>query len=161
MRHPRSYLRLSAALHAELIEHAVATPVVEVCGLLGGHEEQALSLYRVRNIDENPAVAFLMAPGEQLAAWRLMGARGETLVGIYHSHPTSPAEPSARDLAEAAYPEAAFLVVSLVDATDPALAAFAFNGAVFTPLPLVLGQDPTPEVDTRNVRSFPTGGPAA
>jgi proteasome lid subunit RPN8/RPN11 len=58
------------------------------------------------------------------------------LVGIYHSHPTSPAAPSARDLAEAAYPGVAYLIVSLQTADAPVLAGFLFNGSNFVPLSL-------------------------
>ena len=44
---------------------------------------------------------------------------GEELVGIYHSHPRSPAYPSPTDRREAHWPAAAYVLVSLRDA-DPA-----------------------------------------
>lgn len=50
---------------------------------------------------------------EQLAAFRDMDARGEELVAIYHSHPVSPPSPSSIDLAEAHYPDAFYVLVSL------------------------------------------------
>ena len=39
------------------------------------------------------------------------------MIGFYHSHPHSPAEPSAADVAEATYPGALYLIVSLVAET--------------------------------------------
>ncbi len=42
-----------------------------------------------------------------------MRENGEALFAIYHSHPTSPAEPSAIDLELAAYPDALYLIISL------------------------------------------------
>lgn len=129
-------LRLPAALRQDLLAHALATPTLEVCGLLGGVAGLATRGYRIANISATPQVAFAMDPQAQLAAMLAMRARAEVLVGIYHSHPTSVAEPSAQDLAEAAYPGVAFLIVSLASPGAPTLAAFAFDGASFTPMAL-------------------------
>ena len=54
-----------------------------------------------------------MEPGSQIKALRDMRTHNEELFAIYHSHPSSAAEPSATDLAEAAYPEALYLIISL------------------------------------------------
>lgn len=131
-------LTLPAPLHAALLAHAQATPMLEVCGLLGGREACASSLYRIPNEDPSPATAFEMAPQAMLTAFQTMRARGEDLVGIYHSHPQSPASPSARDLAAAAYPGVAYLVVSLLPPT-PAVGAFVFDGEGFQPIRLRVG----------------------
>lgn len=130
-------LSLPAGLHAELLAHALATPTVEVCGLLGGRDAHASSLYRVANEAPTPATAFEMAPHEMLAAFQRMRERDEELVGIYHSHPQSPPAPSARDLAAAAYPGVAYLVVSLLPPA-PTTGAFVFDGAAFRPIALTL-----------------------
>lgn len=131
-------LQLPAALHQHLLAHALATPTLEVCGLLGGVGATATRLYRIANIAATPQVAFMMDPQAQLAALLEMRGRGETLVGIYHSHPTTAAQPSATDLKEAAYPGVAFLIVSLAAPAAPVLAAFAFDGQGFTPMALHL-----------------------
>ena len=41
-------------------------------------------------------------------------AAARSIVGAYHSHPLSPAEPSASDVAEASYPDFVHLIVSLL-----------------------------------------------
>lgn len=133
-------LSLPDALRADLLAHALATPTVEVCGLLGGREAHASSLYRIPNVDPSPATAFEMAPREMLDAFQRMRAGGEELVGIYHSHPQSPPTPSARDLAAAAYPGVAYLVVSLA-APQPAIGAFVFDGTDFRPIALPVAAD--------------------
>jgi proteasome lid subunit RPN8/RPN11 len=42
-----------------------------------------------------------------------MREAGEDLLAIYHSHPASPAAPSSIDIAEAGYPDAIYLIISL------------------------------------------------
>ncbi len=54
-----------------------------------------------------------MDPRDQIEAMRDMREHNEELFGIYHSHPHSPAEPSATDLEQAEYPEALYIIVSL------------------------------------------------
>lgn len=131
-------LQLPPVLYQNLLAHALETPTLEVCGLLGGLAATATQLYRIANIAATPQVAFTMDPQAQLAAMLEMRRRGETLVGIYHSHPTTAARPSATDLEEAAYPGVAFLIVSLAAPAAPVLAAFAFDGQHFTPMALHL-----------------------
>ena len=132
----RPGLSLPAALRAAILDRALASPEVEVCGLLGGADGRALSHYAVANVAGEPATNFLMEPREQLGAMKTMRERGEELVGIYHSHPAGPATPSARDLEFAAYPGVAYLIVSLEQRGAPVLAGFVLDGAAFRPLAL-------------------------
>lgn len=130
----RPGLSLPPALRAAILDHALASPEFEVCGLLGGAGGLALTRYAVANVAGAPATNFLMEPREQLGAMKAMRERGEELVGIYHSHPAGPAAPSARDLEFAAYPGVAYLIVSLEQRDAPVLAGFVFDGAAFRPL---------------------------
>ncbi len=57
-----------------------------------------------------------MDPAEVLAAFRDIEAHGWRLGAIVHSHPTTPATPSATDLQEAHYPEALLVIVGLAEA---------------------------------------------
>lgn len=68
---------------------------------------------RCENVAATPAVRYRIEPREQLAAFRSMDAAGEELVAIYHSHPASLAFPSPIDRAEAFYPDATYVLVSL------------------------------------------------
>ncbi len=56
---------------------------------------------------------YLIAPREQLRAFREMDDHGDELVAIYHSHPASQPYPSPTDRAEAHYPEAVYVLISL------------------------------------------------
>jgi len=53
-------------------------------------------------------------PADHFAAIRSAREAGLVVVGGYHSHPTSPAAPSARDVREATDPDSLFLIVSLL-----------------------------------------------
>lgn len=70
-------------------------------------------------------------PREQLRAFRDMDDRGEELFAIYHSHPASQPYPSPTDRAEAHYPEAVYILVSL-RTDDPEVRAYRIlpDGAV-------------------------------
>lgn len=85
----------------------------EVCGLIASKAGIPHRCYEVVNIAADAATRFQMDPAGQIGAMRAMREAGEELFAIYHSHPHSPPRPSAIDLAQAAYPDALYLIVSL------------------------------------------------
>ncbi len=126
-------MTLPEHLREAMFDHARERPGEEICGLLGARAGALQSLYRVANVAADRARAFAMAPQGQIGALRAMREAGETLGGIYHSHPRGPPAPSAADLAQAAYPWVAYFIIAL--AHDPPLAAWVFDGETFVPLP--------------------------
>ena len=96
-----------------ILTHAQGTPEQEVCGLIAARGDIPDRVYPVANAAGEPRSRFAMEPRAQIEAMRQMREAGEELFAIYHSHPHAAAEPSATDLAEAAYPEALYLVISL------------------------------------------------
>ncbi len=106
-------IRLPRPIVNRILTHVQQEPEREVCGFLAARGDEICSWYPVRNIAGDAAIRFEMEPREQIAALRQMRERGEELFAIYHSHPSAPARPSASDLAEAGYPEALYLIVSL------------------------------------------------
>lgn len=90
-------------LLATLLERARRSPGQEICGLLVRDGDGAWHHWPVTNAHESPERAFLMEPGEQIAAFRALRERAWTLAAIYHSHPEGEATPSATDAAEAAW----------------------------------------------------------
>lgn len=83
----------------------------EACGLVAGREGCSLAVYPVVNALRS-AVRFRMDPQQQVKYYLEILERGWDLAAIYHSHPQGPASPSETDLAEAAYPEAVYLIWS-------------------------------------------------
>lgn len=96
-----------------LLRHAQQSPEAEVCGLIGAAGDVPQRCYPVPNIASAPRRLFQMDPRAQIDALRQMRARNESLFGIYHSHPHSPALPSLTDITEAGYPDALYLIISL------------------------------------------------
>ncbi len=100
-------------LAVQLLAEAQKNPEQEVCGLIGGVGNAASRIYPITNIASHPESLFEMDPQEQIGATREIRDNGESLWAIYHSHPHAPAAPSHKDLTDAAYPDALYLVISL------------------------------------------------
>ncbi|MEX2524981.1 MAG: M67 family metallopeptidase [Gammaproteobacteria bacterium] len=133
-------LRLSNAIATALLKQARLSPRHEVCGLLGGRNTTAEHYYPVANIAGKPALEYLMDPQQQIDAMRHMREREEDLLGIFHSHPDSPAQPSDTDLARAAYPDTIYIIAGPVG-DDMTLNAFYYNGQGFAPIEMEITND--------------------
>ncbi|HDN79998.1 MAG TPA: M67 family peptidase [Chloroflexi bacterium] len=107
----------------EILNHARAEAPNEACGLLGGRGERVKKVYPLPNVERSPA-RYRADPEAQYRAMMEIEERGWEIVGIYHSHPASPAYPSPTDLELAFYPEALYLIISLAEGNQPALRAF-------------------------------------
>ncbi len=126
---PKS-IKIPVQLKEQILEQALSRPVEEVCGLAGGTGNQVNSIYPVTNIAADPKHQFLMAPEEQFETMRRIRESGEEMIGIYHSHPESPAEPSATDIEMAAYPDVFYFIISL-RVKQPELVCFHYDGSKF------------------------------
>jgi [CysO sulfur-carrier protein]-S-L-cysteine hydrolase len=111
-----------------LFAHARAVAPEECCGLIGGRGDEAESVYKLRNVARDASVAYEAAPVELFDAQRRMRERGESLVGIYHSHPRAqdPA-PSASDVSLAFYPSAIYFIVGFDANGECVLRAFRIS----------------------------------
>ncbi len=100
----------------QLVEQARRGAPNETCGLVGGQSGRALQIYPLKNVDENPQVRYLADPLELLNAIRdVEDTHGWEVVSIYHSHPASPAFPSPTDVERAFYPDAVYILISLMN----------------------------------------------
>ena len=110
---PAKPIELPRAIVNQILHHAQSSPELEVCGLIGAKDGLPVSCYPVENTAATPQMRFQLDPSGQIEAMRQIRERGEELFAIFHSHPTAPAEPSTADLADAAYLDALYLVISL------------------------------------------------
>lgn len=106
-------LWLGSGVLREMLEACQTAYPSEACGLLGGKSGVASTHYGVANVADRPTERFEMDPAGQLKAFRLMEERGEELIAIYHSHPSTAAVPSKADLRQFAYPDAFYIIVGL------------------------------------------------
>lgn len=101
---------------------------LEACGLMAGKADIIQQIYPVKNILSSP-VAYQMDPTQQVNAMLELEEQGWELLAIYHSHPLGPPTPSPSDIAQATYPEAAYVIISLRDMRSPSIRAFKIDEA--------------------------------
>ncbi len=95
----------------------------EACGILAGNAGKVVKVFEAANADKSPS-SYLMDPKEQLKIIKEIRNSGLEMAGIYHSHVASEAYPSSRDLELAFYPEASYVIVSLIDKNNPRIRSF-------------------------------------
>jgi proteasome lid subunit RPN8/RPN11 len=120
-------LKLLSEQVSQIFNQAREADPHECCGLIGGADRCATSIYPLTNVAANSEVSYEAAPEELFAAQRQMRDRGEQMLAIYHSHPRSEEPlPSDTDVRLAYYPAATYLIVGLAGET-PALRAFVIS----------------------------------
>ena len=129
-------MRVRRAVIDAIVEHARRDRPVECCGLLIGRDDEVIQSRTARNVRAS-AVLYLVDPGDHFEAIRDARAQGLAVVGAYHSHPRSPAEPSETDVHEASDPDFVHMIVSLAGA-EPQVAAFRIVDGRAIRLPLAI-----------------------
>ena len=118
-----------------MVAHALEEDPNECCGLLAASDGAIVKHYRMTNSERSP-YRYYMDPKELLAAYREIDDSGWELLVIYHSHTHSQAYPSATDVRLATWPEAYYMLISLMDKTKPVMRAFRIQEGVVTEEPL-------------------------
>jgi proteasome lid subunit RPN8/RPN11 len=114
------------SVYDAMVAHALTTPTLECCGLLSGRNGTIMRLFQTPNVAENKAVRYEAAPLDVRRILEEIDGAGEQHLGIYHSHPNSPAYPSATDRKLAAY-DVAYFVISLKTRAKPSVRAFRLD----------------------------------
>jgi [CysO sulfur-carrier protein]-S-L-cysteine hydrolase len=105
-------MRISRALHDELIAHARADAPNECCGMIASRDGEAVAVHRATNAAASP-LRYEIEGREQLELMDAIEDAGLDLGAIYHSHTRSAPEPSQTDINLAFYPEALYVIVGL------------------------------------------------
>lgn len=107
-------LLLPRPLVNKMLVHAQQNPEVEICGLIGNNENNnRKDYYAIDNVAQNPASGFLMDAAQQIHAMKTMRDQQQTLYAIVHSHPTTSAIPSQRDIEENNYRDVYYIIIAL------------------------------------------------
>lgn len=95
-------IELTREAHDRISIAAASAFPEEACGLLLGQGERIERAAPARNVHLTPHTHFEIDPQALVDAHRAARQGGAQVLGYYHSHPQSPAEPSATDRAMAA-----------------------------------------------------------
>ena len=136
-------LRLTEAQYATIIGHCYDGYPDEACGLLigpfGARNEPTGLVTQARpcrNADAS-AVTYTVDPRDMLAAMRSAEARGEELIGVWHSHTHTEGYPSPTDVRQAVDPAWFYVIVSLRDQA-PVLRSYRIRGGEIAETAVVL-----------------------
>lgn len=131
-------LAVAPEVIAAIIAHAVTEAPLECCGLLagdpGGGASRAFPMANTRGSEDE----FWMDPAEQFEVLDEARAAGHEILAVYHSHPTSPAQPSEYDISMAFEPRLVHLIISLKGGAPVAKAYLIRDGEPIE-VPLVVG----------------------
>jgi proteasome lid subunit RPN8/RPN11 len=131
-------MKITEAVRAAMIDHARRALPAECCGLLSGGDSVITNWHPLRNVADRPETRYFATPEELFAAMRRIRDANQKLLGIYHSHPRTPAYPSASDVEMAFYPEAAYFIISLEPQLD--VRAYRIEGARIESVRVVINQ---------------------
>jgi len=128
-------LEIPTYVFEQMLEQAKAQARIEVCGILAGSNGKIEKLYKMTNVD-NSSSHFMMEPKEQFATVKDIRSAGLELLAIYHSHPETPARPSAEDIRLALTPCVTYVIVSLQDTKAPAVKGFLIENGDVSEVPV-------------------------
>jgi proteasome lid subunit RPN8/RPN11 len=117
----RPTLQLSKAQHATIVGWCYDGLPDEACGLLlgplGPNSEPTGVVTEARPCTNADASArtYTVEPRDLLVAMRAAEARGDEIVGVWHSHTHTDAYPSPTDVRQAVDPAWLYVIVSLRD----------------------------------------------
>ena len=126
-----SALVIPGSIYRELLDQARKQAPIEACGILGGRGDRVEVFHPMTNTDHS-ADHFLMEPAEQFKVVKSLRAAGQRVLAIHHSHPASPARPSAEDIRLALTPDVLYTILSLQTVEAPVLKAFSVENGVVT-----------------------------
>jgi proteasome lid subunit RPN8/RPN11 len=112
------FISITDDVRAAIQEHALQARPEECCGVLSGSNGLITGIHPLRNDAEKPETRYFATPEELFAAMRAIREAGQSLLGVYHSHPRTPAYPSTSDVEMAFYPEAFYFIISLEPQID-------------------------------------------
>ncbi len=121
-------LKINKEFLEDIIKHCKEEYPKEACGILAGKIVESNKIvgkvYKMKNISEEPQTCYFMEPEEQFNVFKEMRDLNLELIGIYHSHTSSSAFPSNRDINMAYYPETVYVIISLQNFETPEINGF-------------------------------------
>jgi [CysO sulfur-carrier protein]-S-L-cysteine hydrolase len=131
-------LHLPEAAYNQMVAHCLVGLPDEACGLLGGDLERGVvtTCYPTKNLAHS-AKLYTVDPKDHLRADRDAESKGQSILGVFHSHTHTEAYPSPTDVAQAPDPEWHYVLVSLRDAV-PVVRSYRIVGGAIDEEPVSL-----------------------
>ncbi len=142
MRFATPLLRLTERQHAVIVAHCYDGYPDEACGLLTGRLAGTEPDGRITDAvpcgnAECSARTYTVDPRDMLRVMRDAEARGDDIVGVWHSHTHTDAYPSPTDVRLAVDPSWICAIVSLRDGA-PVLRAYRIRDGVIAEIPIAI-----------------------
>jgi proteasome lid subunit RPN8/RPN11 len=129
-------LTIPEQIMTDMILHCELALPNEACGILAGCGGEVSTIYTVTNIDPSP-VSYLMDTKEQFRIMKDMREKGLSMLSIFHSHPSSPAYPSAKDVSLAFYDDCIYIIISFIE-SEPVIKGFKIKDAKVEDIAVVI-----------------------
>jgi len=130
-------ITLTRAQRDQIVAQALRDRPYETCGLLAGRAGRVERVYAAANRERSP-VRYEIDPKDLIRIFREIDDASLDLVGIYHSHTHTDAYPSPTDVRLAFYPEAAYVLISLMDERAPRVRAYSIREGTISEMPIEL-----------------------
>jgi len=115
-------LVLTKKVYNDIVSHSKADFPIEACGYLAGKDNLITYAFKLKNMDNSPE-HFSFNPEEQFATFKKVRSLGLSILGVYHSHPYTPARMSEEDIRLAYDENLYYAIISLVQ-QEPDLKIF-------------------------------------
>ena len=135
-------MRLTERQYAVIVAHCYDGYPDEACGLLSGRLVGSEPAGRITDAvpcanAERSARTYTVEPRDMLRVMREAEARGDDIVGVWHSHTHTDAYPSPTDVRLAVDPAWICAIVSLRDVV-PMLRAYRIRDGVIAEIPIAI-----------------------
>jgi proteasome lid subunit RPN8/RPN11 len=135
-------LEIPNIIFKQMVALVRAEAPIEACGILAGSDSRVEKLYKMTNADKR-SDHFMMEPAEQFKVAKDIRSGNLELLAIYHSHPETPARPSAEDIRFALTPDVTNVIISLENGDHPAVKGFLMENGSVTEVPVkIIEQSP-------------------
>lgn len=132
-------LEIPTNIFQQMVTQAEAMAPIEACGILAGSNGKVEKLYTMTNTDKS-STHYMMDPKEQFATVKDIRSAGLKMLAIYHSHPETPARPSAVDIRLALTPNVVYVIISLHKNNGFLVKGFHIEGTNITEVPIKISE---------------------
>jgi proteasome lid subunit RPN8/RPN11 len=131
-------MQIPKAIYDQMLDQAREEAPNECCGILGGKDGAASTMYPATNAEQSP-LRYTLDPNDLYRiTFQEIPENDEEMLAIYHSHTASPAFPSQTDINLATYPDSIYLILSLAEGEQP-LRGFRISDGEVSEVELTVG----------------------